>query len=193
VFILTRSENPIADFYAMSIMFDSFIDHRSLHAPAHFKKIPLSEKHTAMLVHNKHILIKFCLAQGPSRMVENYFLNKKTGNIGRGCLDLDHLWGTSTKFYRQLQAGVVSSFESYKDSYIGEKKAQQLWIHHFVILQLFHPLFRICPGEEDVGLPNFKNANWTHFVEKFDEDYLNLYLKILDWCGKKNLMLSAVF
>jgi hypothetical protein len=180
VFILTRSENPIADFYAMSIMFDSFIDHRSLHAPAHFKKIPLSEKHTAMLVHNKHILIKFCLAQGPSRMVENYFLNKKTGNIGRGCLDLDHLWGTSTKFYRQLQAGVVSSFESYKDSYIGEKKVQKLWIHHFVILQLFHPLFCIYPGEEDLGFPKSQNANWTHFVEKFNEDYLNLYLKMYE-------------
>ena len=72
----------VIDFLAMSILFDSFLDHRSLHAPAPFKKIPLSEKHIAMLVHNKHILIKFCLAQGPSRMVENYFLNEKTSDIG---------------------------------------------------------------------------------------------------------------
>ena len=33
-------------------------------------------------------------------------------------------------------------------------------------------------GGEDLGFPNFKNANWTHFVEKFNEDYLNLYLKM---------------
>ncbi len=168
----------VIDFLVMSILFDSFLDHCSLHAPAPFKKIPLSEKHIAMLVHNKHILIKFCLTRGPSKMVENYFLNEKTGDIGRGCLDLDHLWGTSTKFYHQLQAGVMSSFESYKDSYIEEKKVQKLWIHHFVILQLFHPLFRIYPGEEDLGFPKFQNANWTHFVEKFNEDYLNLYLKM---------------
>ncbi len=55
---------------------------------------------------------------------------------------------------------------------------QKLWIHHFVILQLFLPLFRIYPGEEDLGFPNFKDANWTHFVEKFNEEYLNLYLKM---------------
>jgi len=104
-------------------------------------------------VHNKHILIKFCLAQGPSRMVENYFLNKKTGDIGRGCLDLDHPWGTSTKFYCQLQAGVMSSFESCKDSYIGEKKVQKLWIHHFVIFQLFHPLEEKILGFQILKMP----------------------------------------
>ncbi len=168
----------VIDFLSMSILFDTFIEHRSLHAPAPFKKIPLSEKNIAMLVHNKHILIKFCLGQGPSRVVENYFLNEKTGDIGKGCLDLDHLWGTSTKFYRQLLAGIVSSFESYKDSCIGEKKAQKPWIHHFVILQLFHPLFCIYPGEEDGEFPKFKNANWTHFVEKFNNEYLNLYMKM---------------
>jgi len=68
----------VIDFVLMSILFDTFLDHHLLHAPAPFKKTPLSDKHIAMLVHNKHILIKFCLGQGPSRVVEILFLNEKT-------------------------------------------------------------------------------------------------------------------
>ncbi len=74
-------------FLAMSILFDSFIDHCSLVSPMPYKKVPLSEEHYAMLVHNKHILIKFCLGQGLSR-VEKFFLNEKTGDAGRGCVEL---------------------------------------------------------------------------------------------------------
>jgi hypothetical protein len=137
----------VVDFLAMSILFDSFINHCLLVAPMPFKKVPHSEAHMAMLVHNKQILIKFCLGQGLSR-VDKYFLNEKTGDVvRRGCLDLDKLWSMSTKFYPQLHAGIVSSFELYTDSYTGPKKEQKLWIHHFVILQLFHPLFRVYPGD----------------------------------------------
>jgi hypothetical protein len=57
----------VIDFLAMCIHFDSFIEHRSLVAPMPFKNVPLSEENIAMLVHNKQILIKFCLGQGPSR------------------------------------------------------------------------------------------------------------------------------
>ncbi len=128
----------VIDFLSMSILFDTVIDHRSLLALMPFKKVPLA--HAAMLVHDKQILIKFCLSQSASR-VDKCFVNEKTGDVGRGCVDLDRLWSTSTKFYCQFCAGIMSSFKSYKDSYTGEKKEQKLWIHHFVILQLFHPLF----------------------------------------------------
>jgi hypothetical protein len=77
-------------FLVISVLFDSFIDHCLLVAPMPFKKVPLSEVHMAMLIHNKQILIKFCLGQGLSR-VDKYFLNEKTGDVGRGCLDLDEL------------------------------------------------------------------------------------------------------
>jgi len=130
----------VIDYLSMRILFDTFIEHRSLVAPMPFKNVPMSKENISMLVHNTQILIKFCLGQGSST-AEKYFVKKKTSVVGRGCLDLDKLWSTSTKFHRQFNAGIVSSFESYKDSYIGEKKDQKLWIHHFVILQLFHPLF----------------------------------------------------
>jgi hypothetical protein len=87
----------VINFLVMSMLFDSFIDHCMLVAPIPFKKTPLSEEHCGMLVHNKHILIKFCVGQGLAR-IDIFFLNKKTGDAGRGCVDLDKLWLTSTKF-----------------------------------------------------------------------------------------------
>ncbi len=163
----------VVDFLAMSILFHSFIDHRSLVAPMPFKKTPLSEEHCGMLVHNKHILIKFCLGQGLSR-VDNFFLNEKTGDAGRVCADLNKLWFNSTKFYRQLHAGIVSSFELYTDSYTSLKKEQTLWIHHFVILQLFHPLFRYYPGEECDF--EFKDNNHNLFVKRMTDLHLETVL-----------------
>ncbi len=165
----------VVNFLAMSILFDSFIDHRSLVAPMPFKKVPLSEELSGMLVHNKHILIKFCFAQGLSR-VDKIFLNKKTEDARRGCVDLDKLWSTSTKFYCQLHAGIISSFESYTDSYTSLKKEQRLWIHHFVILQLFHPLFRVYPGEECDF--EFKDNNRHLFVERMTDHHLETYTKL---------------
>ncbi len=101
----------VIDFFSMSILFDTFINHCLLLASMPFKNVSLSVEHINMLVHNKKILINFCLGQGPSR-VDKYFVNEKTGDVGTGCLDLDKLWSTSTKYYRQLKAGIVSSFES---------------------------------------------------------------------------------
>jgi hypothetical protein len=59
-----------------------------------FKNVPMSKENISMLVHNKQILIKFCIGQGNST-AEKYFVNKKTGHVGRGCLDLDKLWSVS--------------------------------------------------------------------------------------------------
>jgi hypothetical protein len=130
----------VIDFLSMLILFDTFIDHRSLVAPMPFTGVALTAIQSEMFLHNKNILIKFCLEHGNSN-VSDYFVIKKTGEIklGKNTNDMNQLWGTSNKYHRQLKAGIVSSFESYKDSYTGDKKVQKLWIHHFVVLQLFHP------------------------------------------------------
>jgi len=156
----------VINYLSMCILFDSFINHCSLVAPIPYKNFPMSEENISMLVHNKQILIKFCLSQG-NPTAEKYFVNKKTSLVGRGCVDLDKRWSTSTKFCRQFNAGIVSYFESYKDSYIGEKKDQKLWIHHFVILQLFHPLFRFYPGDDSEL--TFTDSNHHLFVVRINE------------------------
>ena len=81
----------VIDFLAMSILFDTFTYHRSLVAPQPFKNVPLSEENEAMLVHNKEILIKFCIDQG-LLWVGKYFVDEKTGDVGRGCVNQDKLW-----------------------------------------------------------------------------------------------------
>jgi hypothetical protein len=140
----------VIEFLSMLILFDTFINHCSLVAPMPFTDVALTAEQSEMFLHNKNILIKFCLEHDNSN-VSNYFVNEKTGDTksGKNTNDMNKLWSTSTKYHRQLQAGIVSSFESYKDSYTGDKKVQKLWIHHFVILQLFHPLFRFYRGEDE--------------------------------------------
>jgi hypothetical protein len=48
---------------------------------------------------------------------------------------------TSTDFVGKFNAGIVSSFEFYKQSFT-DKKISLLWVHDFMILQIFHPFFR---------------------------------------------------
>ena len=100
----------VINFLSMLILFDTFIDHRSLLAPMPFKNVSLTAKQSDMLVHNQKIRIKFCLGDGCSR-VDKYFVNEKTGDVGTGCLNMDKLWSTSTKYYHQLNTGILSSFE----------------------------------------------------------------------------------
>ena len=70
-----------------------------------------------------------------------------------------------------LKAGIVSSFELSLPS--GEKKEQTLWIHHFVILQLFHPNFRHHPEEKTV----FKHDNHNLFVGRITPSEHQNYLE----------------
>jgi len=45
----------VIDYLSMCILFDTFIEHRSLVAPMPFKNVPMSEENISMLVHNKQI------------------------------------------------------------------------------------------------------------------------------------------
>ena len=181
----------VIDYLSMCILFDTFMEHRSLVAPMPFANNPMSEELIAMLVHSKQILIKFCIDKGNSK-AEHYFVNKKTGQVGRGCVDLDQIWSTSTMFYRKCNAGIVSSFESCKETYIAKKNEQKLWIHHFVILQLFHPLFRFYPGDDEEL--KFSDSNHSLFLMKINEVNLKTYRSHFGdlpnyawlWRGKNN-------
>jgi hypothetical protein len=110
----------VIDFLSMSILFDSFLYHRSLLAPKPFRSSSLSDEHKRMLVHNKEILIKFCKEQGGSR-VDKYF-----GDASKqGSVDVKHIWSTSTKFIAQYRVGIVTSFASYNQTNTGDKKKKQ--------------------------------------------------------------------
>jgi hypothetical protein len=71
---------------------------------------------------------------------------------------------------------MVSLFESYKATYTNTKKEQPLWIHHFAIIQLFHPCFRLyLHGNTKV---KFLNDNHHLFLRQFTPEDLKHYIDI---------------
>jgi hypothetical protein len=155
----------VIDFLAMSLFFDCFHVHNSLVATVPYSKKQLSSNEQQMLQHNQDILIESCLQHNPT-IVQKYFMNTGgenifsmhsyifvlhyfiqtvnsfnfIGDIGWNVGNLDSLWVTSTEFVRKFDAGIVSSFEFYKQTFTN-KKITPLWVHHVVILQIFHPFF----------------------------------------------------
>jgi hypothetical protein len=167
----------VIDFLLMLLLFDTFVDHRSLMAPVPYAygHKDLTDQEQGMLKHNQKILINFCFIHHPA-IIQKYFMIARTGNIGQGCVNLDSLCATSTKLLRQSKTGSVSLFESYKATYTNIKKEQPLWIHHFAILQLFHPYFRMYLNDSlDV---NFLNDNYHLFLRKLSPEDLKSYIII---------------
>jgi hypothetical protein len=68
----------------------------------------------------------------------------------------------------------VSLFELYKATYTNAKKEQPLWIHHFAILHLLHPCFRIYLN--DNTKVKFLNENHHLFLRQFIPDELKNYV-----------------
>ncbi len=93
--------------------------------------------------------------------------NKNLGQIGWAPGKLDSIWTSSVRFVKQFYDGGVSS--SYSS---GEKRNECMWIHHFVILQLFHPKFRHCENVK------FLHENHSNFVRRFNSDDKKKYESI---------------
>ncbi len=107
------------------------------------------------------------------------------GHTGWNISNLDFLFAISTEFVCKFEVGIVSSFALYKETF-SHKRKSQLWIHHFVILQLFHPFFlnldSLC----------FWNKNKDDFIHSMTSDeqqeYTNIYKEIPNfdylWLGR---------
>jgi hypothetical protein len=67
------------------------------------------------------------------------FGNKTKIQIGWSSKKIDGIWSSSVRYVKQLtHGGVISSHQNYVDNYSVDKQKEAMWIHHFVILQLFH-------------------------------------------------------
>ena len=101
------------------------------------------------------------------------FGKRQFGTVGWTVSNLDSLWGSSVQYCCQLKAGVSSSYMDYQATYKGEKRMELMWIHHFAILQLFHPKFCM---EKDVY---FEHKNSGLFLRQFTldetEEYMNQF------------------
>ena len=161
----------VVDFLAMSLLFDSFLYHNAQAAPAPWAGRHLTMDEQRLFQQNQTVLIKFCLQQNED-VAWKLFGKREFGTVGWNVSNLDSLWGKSVRYVCQLKAGVCSSYKDYPDTYKGEKHKEMMWIHHFVILQLFHPKF--C-NEKDV---RFEHEDSTMFLCKITLDETQQYITL---------------
>jgi hypothetical protein len=162
----------VVDFLAMSLLFDSFLYHNAQAAPAPWAGRHLSMDEHHLFQQNQIVLIKFCLQQNED-VAWKLFGKREFGTVGWNVSNLDSLWGKSVRYVCQLKAGVCSSYKDYPATDKGDKRKEMMWIHHFVILQLFHSKFH---NEKDVC---FQHEDSTMFLCKITLDktqqYIHLY------------------
>jgi hypothetical protein len=84
----------------------------------------------------KKNLIHFCMTQRED-IAWKFFGNKSSNQIGWPCKKIDGIWTASVRYVEQFtDGGILSAHHNYIDS------KEAMWIHHFVILQLFHPKYK---------------------------------------------------
>ncbi len=149
----------VADFIAMLLLFDAFICHNAQAAPAPWAGRHLSIEEQNLFQQNQIVLVKFCLHQNEGQAWK-LIGKREFGTVGWTVSNLDSLWGSSERYFCQFNAGVSSSYKDYQATYKGEKRKELMWIHHFVILQLFHPKFQ---NEKDIRFEH-KNSRFYFFV-----------------------------
>ncbi len=113
-----------------------FITMHKLHLLHGLTGIYLSKNKNLFQKH-QIVLVKFCLHQNEDQAWK-LFGKRQFGTVG---WTVSNLRGSSVQYFCQLKAGVFSSYKDYQATYKGEKRKELTWIHHFVILQLFHPKF----------------------------------------------------
>jgi hypothetical protein len=156
----------------MLLLFDAIIYHNAQAAPAPWADRHLSINEQHLFQQNQIVLIKFCHHQNEDQAWK-LFGKREFGTVGWNVSNLDSLWGSSVQYFCQFKAGVSSSYKDYQATYKGKKHKEMIWIHHFVILQSFHPKFRI---EKEIC---FEHENSGLFVCQFTLDetqqYIHLY------------------
>ncbi len=153
----------VVDFLAMLLLFDSFLYHNAQAAPAPWAGRHLSMDEQRLFQQNQIVLIKFCLQQNED-VAWKLFGKREFGTVGWNVSNLDSLWRKSVRYVHQLKAGVCTSCKDYPATYKGEKHKEMMWIHHFMILELFHPKF--CNEKDD----RFEHEDSTLFLCKITLD-----------------------
>jgi len=164
----------------MPLLFDCYSKHNTNVSPAPWggrcfsadkqDELGTNKSEYDLFIENQRILIEFCILQRED-IAWKLFGNKKTGQKGWAPGKLDSIWTLSVRFVKQFSDGGVSSSHNY-----GEKRNECMWIHHFVILQQFHPKFRHCDNV------NFLHEKYSKFVRRFNSDDIKNYESIYGEC-----------
>jgi hypothetical protein len=162
----------VVDILSMLLLLNAYTEHNANTSPAPWANRFLStekeqrfgdKSETDLFLKNQKLLIHFCMKKRED-VTYMFFGNSKTKQIGWPVGKLDAIWSSSVRFFKQLsQGGVMSSYHNYVATYSGKKRQEAMWIHHFVILQLFHVKFRKL---EDI---TFLHDNHSLLVCNFED------------------------
>jgi hypothetical protein len=139
----------VIDYLSMVLLFDAFTDHNANTSPTPwgakylftYKEVKFGNKSESdMFQENKKIPF---LHESTGGCCLDFFGNRTRSQIGWPCKKIDGIWSLSVRYVKQFtDGGIISSHQNYVDSESGEKRKEATWIHHFVILQLFHPKYQ---------------------------------------------------
>jgi hypothetical protein len=165
----------VIDFLSMLLLFDTYTDHNAnaSHAPWVGRNFSMSERE--MIQENQSVLIKFCSKQNEV-MAWKFFgtNNKKNPQLGWQVGESDTLWTASVRYVSKFKSGISSLYMDCQDTYKGHKRKETMWIHHFVILLLFHlELLKVESAE-------FLHDNHSSFVCQFTTNDQQLYKDIFE-------------
>ncbi len=137
----------------MVLLFDAYRYHNANTPPAPWgakylstdKEVKFGNKSESdIFQENQKILIHFCMNQRED-VAWNSFGDKTRSWIGWPSKKIDGIWSSSVRYVKQFtDGGIISSQQNYVDSFSGKRWKEAMWIHHFVILQLFHPKYQKC-------------------------------------------------
>jgi hypothetical protein len=157
----------------MVLLFDAYTDHNAQASPVPWggkylsrdKEVKFGNKSESdTFQENQKVLIHFCMNQCED-IAWIFFGNKTRNQIGWPCKKIDGIWSSRVWYVKQFtDGGIISSHQHYVDSCSGEKRKEAMWIHHFVILQLFHPKY------QKVRKIHFVHDNHASFVCHFNHD-----------------------
>ncbi len=108
------------------------------------------------------------------RILLDFFFGNNTRNqIGWPCKRINDKWSSNFWYVKQfIDGGSISSHQHNVDSYSGEKRKEAMWIHHFVILQLFHPKYQ---KEQKIHFVHDNHSLFIcHFNHHEDQEHTNL-------------------
>ncbi len=135
----------------MVLLFDAYTDHNTNSSPTPWRGKYLStekevkfgnESKSNLFQENKKKIVHFCMTQCKD-IAWKFFGNKSSNQIGWPCKKIDGIWTSSVHYVKQFtDGGIIPLHHNYVESYIGEKCKEAMWIHHFVILQLFHSKYK---------------------------------------------------
>ena len=156
----------VIDMLSTLLLFNAYTDHNSQASPTPWSGRTLSDvselkyenkSEMQLFRMNQSILIHHC------KSLREDVSNKFFGS-GWPVYKLDSIWASSLRYYKQIDHGGIVSLHPSCVVNLDNKKVEYMWIHHYVILQMFHRKFR---QHDNI---TFKNSNHLTFLKEMTED-----------------------